>query len=312
MDDGCPEACSVIGWNDAYWWCANLWMAFAVFFQIYKMLKATKRLQRYEPPELKRIIKESTMIHVFSIFMATLTVIPINFIPKAVPSSSCEAYPEPGNSDQNVFYWAFYMPVTTLIPTFLVTILCVHIWYEKLLPVNGNSRSLLFYFARLVAVIYIVSIAVVVSFFFENWVQAVAFVVFNLVGLIQVCLALCKEDIRKAWVQMWCCRKHDEVPDFNLQSESAVTKLNLAAFIQSTTQKRLSRLGSRLSSMTWHGKGKVMPRSTTGVHNPEVTGSDAGSNNEDEKGVEVGKTSNGIRVDDDVFDDIDLEWNDKD
>lgn len=32
MANESSNACTVIGWNDAYWWCANLWMACVVFF----------------------------------------------------------------------------------------------------------------------------------------------------------------------------------------------------------------------------------------------------------------------------------------
>jgi hypothetical protein len=214
MTDGSPNACKVIGWNDVYWWTANLWMAFAVFLQLHRMLQANVRAQRYDPPKLKRVILESTAIHIFSILMATLTVVPADFIPKATAASGCEAFPGMGNMKQNYFYWAFFMPVTTLIPTFLVTLLCIHICWKGLLPVNGKSRSLLFYFARLLAVIYIVAIAVVVSFFFQhNWAQAIAFAVFNLVGLFQVCLALFKKDVRKAFVQFVTCNQPDDAFD---------------------------------------------------------------------------------------------------
>jgi len=213
MENGSANACKVIGWNDAYWWCANLWMAFAVFVQIHRMLRATKRVQRYNPPKVKRVIAESLAIHAFSIFMASLTLLPLDFIPKASAMSGCEAYPEPGNRGQTIFYWSFFMPMTTVIPTFLVTVLCIHIWWNKLLPPKNDekSRSLLFYFARLLAVIYIVAIVVVVSFFFQNWVQAIAFAFGNLVGLFQVYLALFKKDIKKAWVQLWTCKQSDEV-----------------------------------------------------------------------------------------------------
>ncbi len=211
-DNGSPYACVVIGWNDAYWWCASLWMSFSVFVQIYKMLMANKRARRYIPPTMKRVTIDSVMIHVFSIGMASLTPLKnVEVIPYPTPESGCEAFPEPGNRPQEIFYWAFFMPVTALIPTLLVTLLCFHIWWKQLLPrQNAKSRSLLFYFARLLATIYLVIIAVIVSFFFSNWVQAIAFTIFNLIGLFQVCLALVKKDIRSVFLETWCCRKQVE------------------------------------------------------------------------------------------------------
>ena len=211
MDTGSPNACKVIGWNDAYWWCSSLWMSFSTFLEIHRMLMANKQTRRYKPPTPKRVTVNSVIIHVFSILMATFTVLPLGIFPKATPSSGCEAYPEPGNRAQLIFYWVFFMPLTALIPTLLVTILCFHIWWKQLIPLNNAKyRSLLFYFARLLATIYLVIIAVIVSFFFTNWVQAIAFMIFNLIGLIQVCLALFKKDVRNVFLSTWCCTNLDE------------------------------------------------------------------------------------------------------
>ena len=175
------------------------------------MLMANKRARRYTPPTMKRVTMESLLIHAFSIIMASLTVLPVEVIPAATPLSGCEAFPEPGNKPQQIFYWVFFMPLTALIPTLAVTYLCFHIWWKQLLPrQNAKSRSLLFYFARLLATIYLVIIAVIISFFFSNWVQAIAFTIFNLIGLFQVCLALFKKDIRNVFLETWCCQKHAE------------------------------------------------------------------------------------------------------
>ena len=206
MDEGSPNACTVIGWNDVYWWCANLWMSFVVFMELHKMLGAAKRLQRHTPPTIPQIIKKSLAVHVVSIIMATLTLLPVDFIPKATPNSGCEAYPEPGHRNQTIFYFAFFLPVTAIAPTMFVTCLFIDIWWRKLLPINGKTRSLLFYFARLLLVIYVVAIAVIISFVFGGWVQAIAFVVFNLVGFFSVCLALMKKDVRRVWIQLWTCQ----------------------------------------------------------------------------------------------------------
>ncbi|KAL7543716.1 hypothetical protein ACHAWF_007448 [Thalassiosira exigua] len=241
MDDGSPNACTVIGWNDAYWWCANLWMAVSVFWQIHRMLVANRRARRYKPPTRKRITTESCIIHVFSVAMAMLTVIPADVLPKAVPASGCEAFPEPGHRSQTIFYWAFFLPVTALVPTLIVTGLCLHIWWKGLLPPKGEkSRSLLFYYARLLAVVYIVVVAVVVSFFFHSWVQAIAFMVFNLVGLFQVVLALFKNDVRKSWVQMWTCKKPEEVSGSRVQSESSYGMARPAFTFLATSNTRPS------------------------------------------------------------------------
>ena len=188
-------------------------MAAVVFGHLHKLLVDTKNVKRYEPPEMHRVIKESVSVHVFSMIMASLVLIPVSWIPKATPVSGCEAYPEDGSTGQLLFYWLFFMPLTSLIPTLYVTALCFNIWWRDLLPVNGKSRSLLFFFARLLLVIYVVVLAVIISFVFGGWVQAIAFIVFNLVGFFSVCMALLKKDIWKCWKQMWTCQCPDGLDD---------------------------------------------------------------------------------------------------
>ena len=255
-NEGNATSCVVIGFNDAYWWTANLWMAFAVFYQLHQMLKASKMARRYAPPSRQRVLKEGCAVQAAGMFMACLTLLPLDFIPKATPASGCEAFPEPGNTSQLVFYWTFFMPISALLPTLLVTLLCVDIWFNKLLPVNGKSRSLLFYFARLLAVIYITAIAVVVSFFFHNWVQAIAFAVFNLVGLFQVVLALLKRDIRKAWVEMFTYRKIEAVSGQG-ELPSTDSTHDVVSPVPSFTIFQSSRLSSWLNSSCINHPGKV-------------------------------------------------------
>ncbi|KAL3766824.1 hypothetical protein ACHAW5_009716 [Stephanodiscus triporus] len=178
------------------------------------MLLANKMVRRYKPPTLRRVILQSTAIHAFSVLMASLTLIPADFIPNASFATECAAYPEPGNKKDLIYFWAFFIPVTAIIPTILVSALCIDIWRKKLLPPKGQkhkSRSLLLYFGRLLGTLYIVFVAVLVSSSLgSDWVSAIAFAVFKLVGLFQVCLALLKKDIKNAWIQMWRCRSPSE------------------------------------------------------------------------------------------------------
>ncbi|KAL7427196.1 hypothetical protein ACHAXH_000571 [Discostella pseudostelligera] len=265
MDTGSPKACTVIGWNDAYWWCASLWMSFSVFVQIYRMLMANKRARRYIPPTMKRVTIDSVIIHVISIIMATFTVIPADALPKATPNSGCEAYPASGNRAQLIFYWVFFMPVTALIPTVLVTLLCFHIWWKDLLPrQNAKSRSLLFYFARLLATIYLVIIAVVISYAFDstgNWVQAIAFTIFNLIGLFQVILALFKKDVRNVFLETWCCQKnvHDSTTtshdhDHQEEVKSPVKRLSVRSIEMVQTMLGQSMRVKRENGATFNGE----------------------------------------------------------
>ena len=136
-DSGSPNACKIIGMNIAYWWSASLWMGFLTFVQIYHMLVANKNTRRYRPPTAKWVVVTSAIIHVYSMIMATLTVMPIEIIPTANPASNCVVYPEAGNRAQLLFYYLVFMPLTALIPSVLVTLLCFQIWRKQLIPLQN-------------------------------------------------------------------------------------------------------------------------------------------------------------------------------
>ncbi|KAL7473883.1 hypothetical protein ACHAXS_014377 [Conticribra weissflogii] len=292
MENGSPRACTLIGWNDAYWWCCNLWMAFAVFYQLHNMLVAAKQARRHYPPSLRRIIIESICIHSFSALMASLTLVPLDWIPRATATTGCEPFPDMEHTGQLIFYWSFFLPMTSLIPTILVTGFAIDVWRRKLLPVNGKTRELIFYFARLLAVIYMVTIAVIISFFFHSWVQAIAFVAFNLTGFFQVCLALFKKDVRRAWIRMWKCQNtvDDKVPSssdgesvHNLDSMVLFALLRNSWFGRLSSLVRISSAAITMRDVSSNGKKKAMAK--VSFHRDSVMRNDGQAHTE---GVEKG------------------------
>jgi hypothetical protein len=110
-----------------------------------------------------------------------------------------------------------------------------------------KSRSLLFYFARLIGALYIVFGAVLVSSALG------AFAVFKLVGLMQVCLALLKKDVKNAWVQMWCCR-----------SPSGQTGGEDSIFCRSSLMRRFSIKSevASISGIPYERKDEITPQGT--------------------------------------------------
>jgi len=194
-DEGNPKACTIIGSVSAYWFTANMWMGALVFRELYKLLLAAKKFERFQP-STKEILIQSTAVHLYAGCFALIPLIDASYIPKATPSTSCE--PIPVNTTQHVFFWVFFCPATILIPGSFAIFVCFKIWKEGLLPASGAKRALLFYFARLIVLIFTLTVAILVAFSFKGWTQAVAFIFFNLTGLIQVILALLKKDVKVA------------------------------------------------------------------------------------------------------------------
>jgi len=206
-DEGNPNACTTIGSVSAYWFTANMWMGALVFRELYKLLLASKKFERYSPSS-KRIVMQSTAVHLYAIVFGVIPLIDKFYIPKATPNTACE--PIPVTRSQNIFFWTFFCPATILLPGLFVIIICFRIQHEELIPGSGGKRALLFYFARLIVLIFTLTIIVLIAFTFEGWTQAVAFIFFNLTGFFQVILAILKNDVKVACTQLITCHGYNE------------------------------------------------------------------------------------------------------
>ena len=207
-------------WNELYWLCASLWIAFTVFIQIYKLLVANKQTRRYQSPPLKRVIMESAVVHLSSIIMATIgaAMVALKF---------------------HYMFSALLITVLILggIPMILISSMCFGVWRNKLLPLkNTRYRTLTVFFARLLASTYLLAVLVAIKVSFIVWDVSKSFavfvlVIFKLVGFFQVCLALSSEDLRNAFVEMCCCRK---------PRERSISKRSMFSTRRTTTREAIS------------------------------------------------------------------------
>jgi hypothetical protein len=188
-------------------------MSFIVFIQIMKLLVANKQTKRYQPPARKRVIIDSTIVHLVSaVFAAVYTLVDWE--------GSRHEWPDVA---YNLMFWIPYIP-TLFLPTLLMAGMCFYVWWNKLLPTNNaRYRSLTLFFARLLASAFVMAILylaqVVVMWCTPDadaepesaakyeFGRQVTFCILYLMGAFQLCLALTKKDIRVAFVDMWCCRK---------------------------------------------------------------------------------------------------------
>ena len=196
-------------WIEYYWVSAILWMSFIVFIQIHKLLVANKQTKRYQPPARKRVIIDSTIVHVVSgVYAAVCTLMYWEYWRHDWPDLVYNL----------IVFWMPLIP-TLLIPALLMAGMCFGVWWNKLLPTNNaRYRSLTLFFARLLASAYVMAILYIVQVllmwftpdvYSESYEfrKQVFYCIFYLIGAFQLCLALTKKDIRVAFVDMWCCRK---------------------------------------------------------------------------------------------------------
>ena len=203
-------------WFDSYWFSGILWMAIIMFVQIYKLLVANKQTKRYQPLARKRVIIDSSIVHIVSmVFAIVFTMVEWARLRHEWPYLT-----------NFLMWWIPYIP-TLFIPTLLMAGMCFGVWWNKLLPTkNARYRSLTLYFARLLATAYVMAIlSIVLALLWWNFpdnpesesakIYVFAWQVFScifyLVGAFQLYLALAKKDVRVAFVDMWCCRKNGGV-----------------------------------------------------------------------------------------------------
>ena len=200
------EALDYIGfWLENYWVSAILWMSFIVFIQIIKLLVANKQTKRYQPPARKRVIIDSTIVHLVSAFFAIVFTM-----------LEWDRWRHEWSYLTNcIIFWLPHI-VTLFIPTLLMAGMCFGVWWNKLLPTkNARYRSLTLFFARLLASAYLMALlSIVQTVLFWNYPEdyeselaktydftlQIFFCSFYLIGAFQLCLALTKKDIRVAFV----------------------------------------------------------------------------------------------------------------
>lgn len=189
-----------------YWTCASLWMSFSIFVQIYKLLVSNKQAKRYQPPTRRQVIRDSTIIHAFSVVVAIAIALLEHFATDRI-------------YDKYIAYlWAIYIPGVFL-PTLLITGMCYKVWWNQMMPPKNNRyRSLTMFFARLLASIILMVIGVIIKDALDTWSYISGIydgtawskveIFTSFFGFFQVCLALTKKELRIAFVDLWCgcCR----------------------------------------------------------------------------------------------------------
>jgi len=202
-------ACVAIGWGEVFYTCSNYWMGAVVTREIYKMLTATKNMQRVASSKhdttWRTLFLQVTTIHVLALIMAsTFLETSVDWIPDISLETGCEAFPT--NTKESYYFWCFYAFLGMMVPTVYVLYTAFEIYRKDLLPLTGKTRALVLYFFRLIAVFVGFWIVFVVAIFLKGWYQAIAFVIFNLTGFVSFCFALTKPDVKEACTDLLFCR----------------------------------------------------------------------------------------------------------
>lgn len=136
---------------------ANSWLNLLITRQLYKMLDAARKFQRFPMPTKRQVIKEAICVYIYSLFLATLGVIPsASWWPhKTRLTIGAACIPMDYDYASTAFFYGVFFPLLFGIPLLYVCWAAYQIYKHKMLPPSGRRRILAVYFFRLAAVFVI-------------------------------------------------------------------------------------------------------------------------------------------------------------
>ena len=171
-------------WAFSFYFPANILMNAVIAHDVYGLLRSSKKCLRIRPLPLKTIYVRVAVIYLVS-----------------VGNSIWRTFDEPDSRDSpRVEYWIVSCSLF-LGAIFYVFYICIRVWKGKLLPLNGETRALAFFFLRIATIFLIVWVPVFVIFeTFLNGSPEIRFFVPNYLAIggeiISVAFAMTKPDVR--------------------------------------------------------------------------------------------------------------------
>lgn len=191
---------------------SNSWLNFLIARRLYKMLDAARQFQRYPMPTNTQVVKEAVCVYVYSLFLATLGILPpVWWWPhrtRLTIGAAC--IPMDYSYASTAFFYIVFFPLLFGIPLAYVCWAAYKIYQHNMLPPSGRRRILTIYFFRLAAVFVVMwlpglLLLFVMSAWIPPWVQWSGGAWSHLQGLVSALLSLLKPDIWKAVLEFWCC-----------------------------------------------------------------------------------------------------------
>lgn len=136
---------------------ANSWLNLLITRQLYLMLDAARKFQRYPMPTRGQVVKEAIAVYIYSIFLAMLGVLPnaSRWPHHTRLTIGAACIPMDYNCASTAFFYLVFFPLLFGIPLAYVCWAGYQIYKHNMLPASGRRRILAIYFFRLAAVFVI-------------------------------------------------------------------------------------------------------------------------------------------------------------
>lgn len=211
---------------------ANAWLNGVITFELHRLLRLSRRRQRYFPPTHKQIAKRAAMVYTYSVALAVIGVLSIDWLPyetRAQKGVVCI----PGRYSQasTVFFWCVFFPMLVAVPLVFAVIVSFDIWRRSLMPESGKARELSLYFFRLVIVFVIMWLPAALVLYvlgdINEWIFYTLATWSHAQGAVSALCSMKKDDVYQAVMDFVHCRNWwvvDEKDDRTIIEQTEVTR----------------------------------------------------------------------------------------
>lgn len=191
---------------------ANSWMIAVIAYELHRLLRFSRRRQRYFPPRRARVVTVSLLVYAWVAFLAFWGILSFPWLPhdtNAQNGAFCIPI-ETNRRGSQITGWLLFLPLLIMIPFAYTLVVIADVVWNKLLPQRGAARVLAVYFFRL-AGLYALTWAptFVVLYAVRDqgpWVTWGWGTISHLHGLLAALVALWKPDIAQAFRSFVSCR----------------------------------------------------------------------------------------------------------
>ena len=132
---------------------SNCWLNAIITYHLHSLLTSNLRIRKYQLPTPTTISYQALAVYVYCAFLGTWGLYNSdNFPYYAIQINGLACIPTQVNVPSSIFFWVFFMPIFSIIPTLYVAYVSYDIYKRKLLPPRGKRRLLAVYFGRIVLI----------------------------------------------------------------------------------------------------------------------------------------------------------------
>jgi hypothetical protein len=245
-----------------YGTAANAWLNVVTTREIHRLLRKSHRVARYIPPTRRKVVTQSLVIYLYSLFLALLILVEGKWLPHDVDAQyGFVCLPMQRDRTALLFWYLVFVPLYIGIPIVYVMWMFFDIYYHQLLPPSARSRSraLTIFFFRITVIFIVFWVPTMVVYYIVRGIPPWGMFVFAVwthsQGAVAALVSLMKPDVKQAVGDFVCCRWQVKNATASRRTESLGTAGFSLSFRQPSTdftirQTRLDTVGGSLKSLS--------------------------------------------------------------